>query len=150
MVLGPVSVCVCWGGQCAKCVVSKLSTHAETHGSCAGAHACTCTHTHTGYKLCLCRSGMNVSESQECARRFLSIFHIKSSLGTALKAALRTDATAVKTLTLRHANPVASFRIRAAQTRDIYPEYHHIFFLFHIGCQYIIYTVFILINKIII
>lgn len=150
MVLGPASVCVLrGGGQCAKCVVSKLSTHAETHGSCAGAHACTCTHT--DYKLCLCRSGMDVSESQECARRFLSIFHIKCSLETALKAALRTDATAVKTLTPRHANPVASFRIRAAQTRNIYP-YHIIsfFFLSHIGCQYIIYTVFMLINKIII
>lgn len=150
MVLGPASVCVLGGGAMRK-VCGLQALHPRRDARFVRGRTRLHMHTHTDYKLCLCRSGMDVSESQECARRFLSIFHIKCSLETALKAALRTDATAVKTLTPRHANPVASFRIRAAQTRNIYP-YHIIsfFFLSHIGCQYIIYTVFMLINKIII
>lgn len=71
------SPCVYVWGQCAKCVVSKaLSTPAETHDLRARTH-----------KRRLSRPGLEVPGSQECARRFLCIFHIKSSLGTALEAA---------------------------------------------------------------
>lgn len=80
MPLGPVCG-VAGGGQCAKCVVSELSTPAETHSLRERESARAHERTH---QLRLSRSGMDVSGSQECAQRFLSIFHIKSSLGTAL------------------------------------------------------------------
>lgn len=95
-------VCV-WGGN-AQSVWSPSSPPPQRRTACAHTHTHTtqiharkCTrgraHTHAS-SVCL-GSGMDVSGSQECARRFLCIFHIRSSLGTALKAALRTAATRV-------------------------------------------------------